>query len=319
MTNNESSIMDKIRIPGRRFRIPSRGLFYMDGEIDENVVNGELEIFPMTTIDEISLRSPEFLFTGEAIDRVFKRCIPEVNKPLRLLGRDVDFLLACLRVVSYGGTYQVNTRCPVCEEKQKRKNDLAVTEFLEEVRDKAKKQNISYEAAMTSSDVKTRLKTLRNKQSQEHSYDINLEGIIQNNTVNVDDDEFAKYSGTLSNGQRVQLTPLKLDSSVASYQFQNDEKTLNLDDMTDYVSFLLASAIVSVDDETNREKLTLWARGLPVKLKKELNEQLGDSVEWGTNFDYTVKCLNTKCNHERNISTLLNPITFFMTPSESVE
>ena len=83
--SEENALLNKIKLPGKRFRLPSLGLFYNDGELDDSVENGEIEVFSMTALDEISLRSPEFLFSGEAIERVFKRCIPEVKKALRLL------------------------------------------------------------------------------------------------------------------------------------------------------------------------------------------------------------------------------------------
>jgi hypothetical protein len=116
MTTNQNPLLQKIKIPGKRFRLPSRGLFYTQGELEDGVVDGEIIVYPMTSIDEMYLRSPELLFNGEAIDIVIKRCCPEIKKPLQLVSKDVDFILACLRVVSYGNSYTIKTKCPKCEE-----------------------------------------------------------------------------------------------------------------------------------------------------------------------------------------------------------
>lgn len=90
------------RLPGETFRLPSGGIFYRNGELSEDVVNGEVHVLPMTALDEITLKSPDKLLTGKAIEEVFGRCIPQVKKPMELLSRDVDYLMMCLRMLSYG-------------------------------------------------------------------------------------------------------------------------------------------------------------------------------------------------------------------------
>ena len=42
MSNNP--LLQKIRLPGRIFQLPSRGLFYKNGELDESVKNGEIHV-----------------------------------------------------------------------------------------------------------------------------------------------------------------------------------------------------------------------------------------------------------------------------------
>lgn len=90
------------RLPGSKFQLPSQGHFYEDGELSPDVINGEVMVYPMNAYDEILLKSPDLLLSGEAIERVFQRCIPDIRKPLRLLSGDVDFLTICLRSVSFG-------------------------------------------------------------------------------------------------------------------------------------------------------------------------------------------------------------------------
>lgn len=94
----------RARIPGETFRLPSLGLFYKNGELDESVQNGEVHVYPLTTIDEIVLGTPDKLLNGKAVEEVFSRCIPQIKKPMYLLQKDVDFLLSALRLLSYGPT-----------------------------------------------------------------------------------------------------------------------------------------------------------------------------------------------------------------------
>lgn len=95
-------LMEKLRIPGESFRVPSHGLFYNDNVMDESVRNGELELYPMTTIDEIVISTPDKLLSGKAVSEVFAHCIPQIKDTHALLAKDVDFLLVCLRMVSFG-------------------------------------------------------------------------------------------------------------------------------------------------------------------------------------------------------------------------
>lgn len=90
------------RIPGETFQLPSSGLFYNNGELDPSVINGELHVYPMTAYDEICLKTPDMLFSGEAIKGIIRRCVPQVQKPEKLLAKDIDFLLICLRAISFG-------------------------------------------------------------------------------------------------------------------------------------------------------------------------------------------------------------------------
>lgn len=95
-------LLSRVVMPGETFALPSGGLFYDEGVLDPEVTNAEIYVSPMTTLDEITMKSPDLLFSGKAVKDVFSRCIPQVLDSGRMLSKDVDFLLACLRKVSYG-------------------------------------------------------------------------------------------------------------------------------------------------------------------------------------------------------------------------
>ena len=98
----KNPLIERSRIPGEIHRLPSRGIFYTNGELDGSVRDGELQIFPMTLIDEITMKSPDLLFSGDAVKQVLGRCVPQVLKPGQLLSKDVDFLMLVIRKASYG-------------------------------------------------------------------------------------------------------------------------------------------------------------------------------------------------------------------------
>lgn len=126
-------LLDRIRIPGETFTLPSGGLFYKNGELDESVKNGEVTINPMTAYDEIIIKTPDKLFSGKAIEEIFQRCIPQINKPLDLLAKDVDFLLICLRKVTFGEIIEVTYQHD-CEGGLEHTYNLNVTSFIKDAK-----------------------------------------------------------------------------------------------------------------------------------------------------------------------------------------
>lgn len=106
VTNNP--LLSKLRVlDGITIRLPSRGLLYDEGVLAEEVTDGEIRIFPMTTRDEILLRSADGLFGGSTIEQVFGRCVPQVLAPKKLYFNDLDFILVALRQASYGDEMQI--------------------------------------------------------------------------------------------------------------------------------------------------------------------------------------------------------------------
>lgn len=95
-------LLAALRIPGETFRLPSQGLFYKEGVLDDSVRNGEVEVYPMTAIDEIIISTPDKLLSGRALMEVFAHCVPQIKNSTELLAKDVDFLMVCLRMVSFG-------------------------------------------------------------------------------------------------------------------------------------------------------------------------------------------------------------------------
>jgi len=103
-------LLQKIKLPGKIFQLPSRGLFYTDGELSSSIQNGEVHVHPMSAIDEINMKNPDMLFSGKAIEEVCKSCIPDIIKPLELMARDVDAIMLFLRVVTYGSLFEIEIK-----------------------------------------------------------------------------------------------------------------------------------------------------------------------------------------------------------------
>ena len=81
-------LLERARLPGQTFTLPSKGLFYKHGEVDDSVLaaKGEVMVYPMVTLDEINIKTPDKLLNGTAITDVFKRCMPSPKSSKRRSG-----------------------------------------------------------------------------------------------------------------------------------------------------------------------------------------------------------------------------------------
>jgi hypothetical protein len=133
MSTSNNPLLDPLRIPGETFQLPSQGIFYTNDEIDPSVKHGEIELYPMTGIDEIVFSSPDKLLSGKAVTEVFGRCIPQINKPTELLTKDVDFLMICLRMITFGQQLEV-PHLHDCENAKEHKYSIDLSTMIRSVK-----------------------------------------------------------------------------------------------------------------------------------------------------------------------------------------
>lgn len=113
------------RQPAIYIRLPSQGNFYPDGTLDMPP-NGEIPVYAMTAIDEITYRTPDALFNGSAVTAVVNSCVPNIKNAWAIPAVDIDTILISIRIASYGHSMDINTRCPNCKEEAEHGVDLRV-------------------------------------------------------------------------------------------------------------------------------------------------------------------------------------------------
>jgi len=158
MSNNPLS--DYFRQPSIYLKLPSNGNFYPENTLDMPP-NGELPIYPMTAIDEISYRTPDALYNGTAVMNVIKSCVPNILDPWVIPAVDFDAILASIRIASYGHSMEIDTTCPKCEETASYSLDLRT------VLDQLKSPD--YSKSVDIGDLKVFFKPLSYKQINENS------------------------------------------------------------------------------------------------------------------------------------------------------
>lgn len=132
------------RQPAIYIQLPSRGKFYPPGTLNLPP-NGEIPILPMTSVDEITYRTPDALFNGTATVNVIKSCVPSVRDPWAMPSVDIDAVLVGIRIASYGHAMDLNVICPAC------KTDDEISVDLRAVNDRLKVGN--YDQSLSISDL----------------------------------------------------------------------------------------------------------------------------------------------------------------------
>lgn len=112
MENNPLS--QYFRQPAIYIRLPSQGQFYPKDALDP-ADNGEYPVLPMTTIDEITYRTPDALFNGSAVVSVIQSCVPNIKNAWHVPSIDIDTILVAIRIATYGHNMDITTGCPKCE------------------------------------------------------------------------------------------------------------------------------------------------------------------------------------------------------------
>lgn len=259
-TMTQNPLMAKVRVlDGITIRLPSRGLLYDEGVLADGVTDGEIRIFPMTTRDEILLRSADGLFGGTTIDQVFKRCVPQVTNPRQLFFNDLDYILVALRQASYGDSMTIEYRHD-CEG------------------------------------------------GKDHSYIVRVDTLLRKSKeidpLTVDD----KFTVLLPTAQEVKLRPIRLEAMMQILQ-PPSQVELSPEQAEDEMLKMYIAQIHSVDGFTDRGFLYEWMSELPVNCIKLIRDKIAEAGDWGVSYTQHITCQD--CKQEVEVSTPINPVTFF--------
>ena len=111
MTDNP--LKQYFRQPAIYLPLPSKGRFYPEGAI-ELPESGELPVYPMTAIDEITYKTPDALFNGTSVVDVIRSCVPSIKDPWYMPTFDLNTVLTAIRIASFGEEMDIVSTCPSC-------------------------------------------------------------------------------------------------------------------------------------------------------------------------------------------------------------
>lgn len=123
MNQTVNPLRQYFRRPSIFLKLPSGGEHWPDNCLNPTQ-NGELPVFPMTAIDEITYRTPDALFNGEAVVSVIQSCVPNIINAWEMPATDLNAVLVAIRIASYGHNMEVTAKCPACSTEGEYSMDL---------------------------------------------------------------------------------------------------------------------------------------------------------------------------------------------------
>jgi hypothetical protein len=115
MALENNPLKQYFRRPAIYLKLPS-GLHSYSDDIINKPESGELAVYPMTAIDEISSRTPDSLYNGTAMVDIIRSCIPDIKNPWKIHNTDLDAILIAIRSASNGNEMKLTSECPGCKE-----------------------------------------------------------------------------------------------------------------------------------------------------------------------------------------------------------
>lgn len=100
------------RQPKIYISLPSKGLYYEPGTLQGDY--SHVPIYAMSGMDEIIMKTPDALFTGEATAKVIESCCPYIKNARTMPGIDIDALLIAIKIATFGDKMSVTQTCRAC-------------------------------------------------------------------------------------------------------------------------------------------------------------------------------------------------------------
>jgi hypothetical protein len=125
LPNMANPLTKYFRQPAIHMKLPSNGSYWPDNSLNLPIT-GEIPVYPMTTRDEITLRTPDALMNGSGVVEIIQSCCPNIKNAWDTPSIDVDAILIGIRLASYGNSLDVETKCPACGEDNAHSLDLQI-------------------------------------------------------------------------------------------------------------------------------------------------------------------------------------------------
>jgi hypothetical protein len=109
---SSNPLQQYFRQPKMFVSLPSKGLFYKEGALQGDA--GNVPIFAMTGMDEIIMKTPDALFSGEATVKLIESCCPYIKDAKSVPSLDIDVLLVAIRAATFGEDMNVVQTCSSC-------------------------------------------------------------------------------------------------------------------------------------------------------------------------------------------------------------
>ena len=270
----QNPLQEFYRQPKVYVPLPSKGIYNKLGSISGDPTN--LAIYSMTGMDEILMKTPDSLLSGESTVKLFESCCPGIKDGWEVTSLDTDLLLTAIRIATFGNVLEIIQTCAKCGEQHDYDIDLnnVITHFT----------SCKYNNTVTAGGLIIKLQPLTYKQSTEFSLrNFALQQRLA--SANSESDEHKKL-----------ITELFLELG----KMQND---------------IYAVSIESIDTGTvvvsEQNFIHEWIENCDREILDIIREQFNKNKDAWRIPDVTVACGNPNCDHKTTLTVDLDQSTFF--------
>lgn len=99
--NKHNPLASFMRQPKIYITLPSNGEFWPENSL-KKTETGEFPVYSMTAKDELMLKVPDAVMSGQAVVDVIQHCIPNILNAWSIPSIDLDTILIAIRIATYG-------------------------------------------------------------------------------------------------------------------------------------------------------------------------------------------------------------------------
>jgi len=260
MDNNP--LRQYFRRPAVYFSLPSKGTGY-SSDIVEIPETGELPVYPMTAIDEITVRTPDALYNGNAVADLIKSCVPAIKDPWRLSASDLDAVLIAIRAAGGQENLEISTVCPKCSnEATYNINLVAILSQLKQA---------DYDSLLSVNDLKIKFRPLTYKEMNQAALD---QFAIQKKYSNLEsmEDADAKAKMTQEAIRAITEATMKIISNTIEYIDTPTARVEEMEYIDDFLHNCDGSVYIAIRDHNAELKNSTELKPLPIKCDNCGNE-----------------------------------------------
>lgn len=255
MAFDNNPLKQYFRRPAVYIKLPSGGKYYPAGVL-EVPENGEIPVYPMTAIDEITTKTPDALYNGSAMVELIKSCIPCIKDPWAINSMDLDAILIGIRAAAGGSDLEIESTCPSCEDLAKYGVNLVAM--------LAQMQAGDYESEFKINDLAIKFRPLNYKEMNEASigqFEIQRAFVMLEEEK---DDEVRKKKGQEALKRVTELT-IKLLTGAIEYIQTPTIRVENKDFINDFLHNCDKNMYVAIRDYNADLKANTEIKPLKIK------------------------------------------------------
>lgn len=269
------------KIPKLYVKLPSKAQFYQADMLDLTP-NGEIPVYAMSAMDQITIRTPDALLNGDAMVKVVGNCVPNIRNPKQLVEPDINTLLVAIRIATSGDVMEVKTNCPNCEHENE--FQVSLTPLLETQTELEEDTHVEFDGSLLIHlkpfDFEQRNLTLLNEIQEAQA--VNQ---IQNNS---DMDITTKYTNLGAHMEK-----------MAERTFDIVAKSIK------QITILKTGEVV-----TNTQNISEWLKGIPKSQADIITQKIKQLNKVGIDTDHHFVCQS--CNHAWDQTIDFDPASFFV-------